>query len=73
MTVNQFFCYGTCHAENSHILLVCRNREKLVFFVSFIFVDYISAWFVVLRIYVALVIFQPNCDLEAGDNQSLRS
>ena len=72
MTVHQFFCYGTCHAENSHILIVCRNREKLVFFV-YIFVNYIPAWCVVLRIYVALVIFQPNCDLEAGDNQSLRS
>ena len=28
---------------------------------------------VVLRIYVALAIFQPYCDLEAGDNQSLKS
>ena len=68
--------YGMCHAENSHILLVCRNREKLLFyFVSFIFVDYIPAWFIVLRIYVALAIhvFQPICDLEAGDNQSLKS
>ena len=32
------------------------------FLVSFISVDYIPAWFVVLRIYVALVIFQPICD-----------
>ena len=24
--------YGMCHAEHSHILLVCRNREKLIFF-----------------------------------------
>ena len=27
---------------------------------------------VVLRICVALVVFQPYCDLEAGDNQSLK-
>ena len=30
-------------------------------------------WLVVLRIYVALAIFQPHRDLEAGDNQSLKS
>ena len=30
-------------------------------------------WFVVLRIYVALAIFQPYRDLKAGDNQSLQS
>ena len=30
-------------------------------------------WLVVLRINVALAIFQPYCDLEAGDNQSLKS
>ena len=29
-------------------------------------------WFVVLRIYIALGIFQPYRDLEAGDNQSLK-
>ena len=28
-------------------------------------------WVVVLRIYVAAVLFQPYHDLEAGDNQSL--
>ena len=28
-------------------------------------------WLVVLRIYVSSVVFQPYCDLEAGDNQSL--
>ena len=28
---------------------------------------------VILRIYVALAIFQPYRDLEAGDNQSLKS
>ena len=30
-------------------------------------------WLVLLRIYVALAIFQPYRDLEAGDNQSLKS
>ena len=30
-------------------------------------------WFVVLMVFVALAIFQPYCDLEAGDNQSLKS
>ena len=29
-------------------------------------------WLVVLRIYVALAVFQPYPDLEAGDNQYLR-
>ena len=29
-------------------------------------------WLVVLRIYVASVVFQPYRDLEAGDNQSLK-
>ena len=32
-----------------------------------------SGWLVVLRICVALAIFQPYCDLEAGDDQSLKS
>ena len=31
------------------------------------------SWFIVLRIYIALPIFQPYHDLEAGDNQSLKS
>ena len=30
-------------------------------------------WLVVLRIYVALAIFQSYRDLEAGDDQSLKS
>ena len=30
-------------------------------------------WLVVLRVFVALAILQPYCDLEAGDNQSLIS
>ena len=32
----------------------------------------VVGWLVVLRIYVALVVFQPYRDLEAGDNQSLK-
>ena len=30
-------------------------------------------WLIVLTIYVALAVFQPYRDLEAGDNQSLKS
>ena len=32
-----------------------------------------EAWLVVLRIYVAFAVFQSYPDLEAGDNQSLKS
>ena len=32
----------------------------------------VGCWLVVLRIYVALAVFQPYRDLEAGDNQSLK-
>ena len=35
-------------------------------------VGWFVGWLVVLRIYVALAIFQPYRDLEAGDNQSLK-
>ena len=36
-------------------------------------VNYIIKWLlVVLRIYVALAVFQPYRDLETGDNQSLK-
>ena len=31
-----------------------------------------NSWLVVLRIYVALAVFQPYRDFEAGDNQSLK-
>ena len=30
-------------------------------------------WLVVVRIYIALAIFQPYRELESGDNQSLKS
>ena len=33
---------------------------------------YLVEWLVVLRIYVALAVFQPYRDLETGDNQSLK-
>ena len=33
-------------------------------------VDWLVGWLVVLKIYVALAVFQPYRDLEAGDNQS---
>ena len=35
-------------------------------------VGWLVGWLVVLRIYVALAVFQPYRDLEAGDNQSLK-
>ena len=43
---------------------------------SFVFITLkikqeLSSWLVVLRIYVAVL--QPHRDLEAGDNQSLKS
>ena len=31
-----------------------------------------DGWLVVLRVYVALAVFQSYRDLEAGDNQSLK-
>ena len=34
--------------------------------------SYGLVWFGLLRIYVALAVFQPYRDLEAGDNQSLK-
>ena len=38
-----------------------------------VFLRSIFGWLVVLRIYVALAIFQSYRDLEAGDHQSLKS
>ena len=35
-------------------------------------VCWLVGWWVVLRIYVASAVFQRYCDLEAGDNQSLK-
>ena len=34
-------------------------------------IGWLVGWLVVLRIYVALAVFQPYRDLETGDNQSL--
>ena len=34
--------------------------------------SWLLSWLVALRIYVALAVFQPYRDLEAGDNQSLK-
>ena len=51
---------GTCFLSNfdeSFQLLQGRSR---------------IGWLVVLRIYVALAVFQPYRDLEAGDNKSLK-
>ena len=47
-------------ALKKKVCLYCRAHTSLV-------------GLVVLRIYVALVLFQPYRDLEAGDNQSLKS
>ena len=33
---------------------------------------WVVGWLVVLRIYVALAVYQPYRDLEAGDNKSLK-
>ena len=33
---------------------------------------WLVGWLVILRIYVALAVFQPYRDLEGGDNQSLK-
>ena len=41
-------------------------------FVLFLVVFIVDGWLVALRIYVALVVFQPYRDLETGDNQSLK-
>ena len=47
-----------------------------LFFTFYLFIHslfYLVGWLVVLRIYVALAVFQPYRDLEAGDNLSLKS
>ena len=44
------------------------HRNSTVWLFNFSLVG----WLVVLRIYVALAVFQPYRDLEAGDNQSLK-
>ena len=46
-----------------------KNSESLQYFDRFCFVWF---WFGLLRIYVALAVFQSYRDLEAGDNQSLK-
>ena len=54
----------TLHSEHPQVL----PRFDLMHFVRF---ESIIGWLVVLRINVALKIFQPYRDLEAVDNQSL--
>ena len=55
-----------------HVL--CYFVHKIWFeeFVYEICIPYLIVWFGLLRIYVALAVFQPYRDLEAGDNQSLK-
>ena len=53
---------------NIYIPCIC---SAVLFFLSFWhWIE--SVWFGLLRIYVALAVFQPYRDLEAGDNQSLK-
>ena len=40
--------------------------------IKHLLVGWLVGWLVVLRIYVASVVFQQYRDLEAGDNQSLK-
>ena len=49
------------------------NMKPLIYMVQKLWPMLVIGWLVVLRIYVALAIFQPYRDLEAGDNQSLKS
>ena len=48
------------------------GTQKLNITIKLFFKFKLVGWLVVLRIYVALVVFQPYSDLEAGDNQSLK-
>ena len=50
-------------------LLVSLNRDG---YVAGLNPNFAWGWLVVLRIYVASVVFQPYLDLETGDNQSLK-
>ena len=53
------------------VTLSCRNQNISSLNASK-YISYILVWFGLLRIYVALAVFQPYRDLEAGDNQSLK-
>ena len=48
-------------------------RMHIFYCKIFIYGHNLIGWLVALRIYVALVIFQPYRDLEARENQSLKS
>ena len=50
-----------------------QNMTKHTRACAFTCIEWFIGWLVVLRIYVALAIFQPYRDLEAGDNQSMKS
>ena len=54
-------------------ILFSSGRQHLASPLNFIHRLNYNVWLVVLRLYVALVIFQPYRDLEAGKNQSLKS
>ena len=57
-----FYTYVTSHKDSDCILTL--NKAQLHY-------PQVVGWLVVLRIYVALAVFQPYRDLEAGHNQSL--
>ena len=63
MHIHKFIMYRTSYNIN----IVTLN---LIFL--HIFIGWLVGWLVVLRIYVALAVFQPYRDLEAGDNKSLK-
>ena len=50
------------------IVISHTKRVNVCCIIQFVLMD----WSVVLRIYVALAVFQPYHDLEAGENQSLK-
>ena len=50
------------------IAMLCNVQQTR----SACYKTWLAGWLVVFRIYVALAVFQPYRDLEAGDNQSLK-
>ena len=83
MMTNDFISYEKCKSESYRSLYIHSGVEQVVFKAgerwhsSFKSVNYVERYYilllVVLKIYVALAIFQPYSDLAAGDNQSLKS
>ena len=85
--VSSLFYYDTSRCQvrsfnslKSHILVLLKSDIKIKQQLSSVVIlclqlksiIWLVGWLVVLRIYVALAVFQPYRDLEAGDNQSLK-